>query len=128
MCGLLGHTDKVFPDLFELESDDGVRNRGPDLKPNAAHIGSAANNKWLQDPIPFAVLRHHAAAGVSTADRNPPPCGAVNAVNFSDHMLAVDNQISALKHDLLAAQNLAKAKHGSDACQIQFLSSSSTGT
>lgn len=25
-CGLLGHTEKVCPKLFELESDDGVRN------------------------------------------------------------------------------------------------------
>jgi hypothetical protein len=32
-CGLIGHTDKVCPELFELEADDGVRNWGVDLKP-----------------------------------------------------------------------------------------------
>jgi len=130
-CGLLGHTGKVCPDLFELESDDGVGNRGPDLKPTATRIGSDANNKWLHDPIPSAVLRQNVPAVVPSAGRNSNTSGSANAVTFNDCMLAVDNQISALKNDILVAQNIAKAKHGDGAnftCQLQFLPSSSTGT
>jgi hypothetical protein len=42
MCGVIGHTDKVCPELFELESDDGIRNWGPYLKPAQQCIGTAA--------------------------------------------------------------------------------------
>ena len=46
-CGLIGHTDKVCPELFELESDDGVRNWGADLKPVTQRIGTTTTNRWL---------------------------------------------------------------------------------
>jgi len=54
-CGVLGHTDKFCPELFELDSDDGVRNWGPFLKPVSQRIGTAATNRWLQDPIPAVI-------------------------------------------------------------------------
>jgi hypothetical protein len=129
-CGLLGHSDKVCPDLFELEADDGVRNWGPDLKPVASRIGSAANNKWLKDPIPSVVPRQTPQAPMPAAGRNFHPGGAASAVTFNDRMLAVDSQIAALKNDLLAAQNLAKVKHvASDnrTCQVHLLPSVSAG-
>jgi len=47
MCGVIGHTDKVFPELFELDSDDGVRNWGPFLKPASHKLGTSATNRWL---------------------------------------------------------------------------------
>jgi len=40
-CGVIGHTDKVCPELFELDSDDGVRNWGPFLKPASHRVGTA---------------------------------------------------------------------------------------
>jgi hypothetical protein len=45
-------------------------------------------------------------------------------------MIAVQSQLTAIKHDVLAAQVAAKAKHGSGAsgsCQVHLLPSSSTG-
>jgi hypothetical protein len=96
-CGLLGHTDKVCPELFELDADDGVRNWGPELKPTATRIGSAANNKWLQDPIPSVVPRQNPHASMFHADRTFPAGGVTSAVTFNDRMLAVDSQICALK-------------------------------
>lgn len=128
---MLGHTDKVCPDLFELEADEGVRNWGLDLKPAATRFGSAATNKWLQDPIPSDVPRQTASVTMPSAGRNSYTSGAAHAVAFNDRMLAVDNQISALKDDLLASQTLAKAKYDAGTnpnCHVQFLHSVSTGT
>jgi len=39
MCGLIGHTEKLCPELFELDTDDGVRNKGAYL--NQSHKGYA---------------------------------------------------------------------------------------
>jgi len=55
---LIGHTDKVCPELFELDADDGIRNWGADLKPISQRIGIAATNRWLHDPIPATMPPH----------------------------------------------------------------------
>jgi len=44
MCGLIGHTDKVCPELFELDADDSVLNWGDDLKLVSQRIGTAATD------------------------------------------------------------------------------------
>jgi hypothetical protein len=62
-CGLLGHTDKVCPELFEINSNDGVHSWGPDLKLVVRCVRTAATNKWLQDPIPDAAPNASDVAG-----------------------------------------------------------------
>lgn len=129
-CGLLGHTDKVCPELFELEADDNVRNWGADLKPVTNRIGTGATNRQLQDPIPATVPRQTNAAGGTAADRNTSNGDNVIVPSFNDCMLAMQSQITAIKHDVLAAQIAAKEKHGAGVnspCQVHLLSSSSTG-
>ena len=49
--------------------------------------------------------------------------------NFNERMLAVQSQISAIKHDMLAVQTTSQAKHAAGAsasCHFQFLASSSS--
>jgi len=41
---LLGHTEKVCPDLFELDSDDDVRNWGTNLKSVSHRVGTTTTN------------------------------------------------------------------------------------
>ena len=50
LCGLLGHTDKSCPRLFEMEEDDGVRGWGEFFRPIDRRMGTATTNVWLQDP------------------------------------------------------------------------------
>jgi hypothetical protein len=132
-CGLLGHTDKVCPELYELDSDDGVRNWGADLKPVSHKIGTAATNRWLQDPIPASVPRQTNAAGGANAvpvGCDIPAAGTGTPTSFNDRMLAFQNQLTAMKQDVIAAQNAAYAKKGNgsnSACKVQLLASSSTG-
>ena len=57
MCRVLGDTDKVCPELFKHDSDDGVCNWGPYLKPASQKIGTAATNRWIHDPIPATMPR-----------------------------------------------------------------------
>jgi 14-3-3 protein epsilon len=52
LCGLLGHTDKNCPKLFDMEHDDGVRGWGENLRPLVKRMGTSATNKYLKDPIP----------------------------------------------------------------------------
>jgi len=68
-CGVLGQTDKVCPDLLELDLYDGVRNLGSYLKPSSQRIGSAATNRWLQDPIHAAMPRQKQATDGASAGR-----------------------------------------------------------
>jgi len=130
-CGLIGHTDKGCPDLFELEADDGVRNWGADLKPVTQRIGTAATNRWLQDPIPASTTQQHHHRGVVPVGRDTAAEGAGNSASFNDRMLAFQSQLTAMKQDVLAAQHSMLAKKGNGAisvCQVNLLPSSSTGT
>lgn len=117
----------MCPNLFELDSDDGVRNWGIELKPVTTRIGSASTNKWLQDPIPDVMPNQNNFQAGSSAGRTTIDASVVNLNNFNDCMLVVDN---AIKHDVLAAQTAMQAKHdtGGVGCQIQLLPSSSTRT
>jgi len=129
MCGVLGHTDKTCPELFELEADDGVRNWGVFLKPTAQRIGTAATNRWLQDPIPATMPRNNHPSAHVPADRTNSSGGTVPVPNFNERMLAMQSQISAIKHDMLAVQTASQAKHAVGAsalCHFQFLASSSS--
>jgi len=87
-CGLIGHTDKVCLELFELEADDGVRNWGADLKPVTQRIGTAATNRWLQDPIPASMPQQNSHNGAAPVGRDKASEGVGNSVNFNDRMLA----------------------------------------
>jgi hypothetical protein len=130
-CGLLGHTDKVCPDLFELESDDGVRRWGPYLKPSSQRIGTAATNRWLQDPIPVSMSQPSPLNAAAPAARANTAEGNGNNANFHDRMMAFQSQLTAMKQDVLAAQNAVLAKKGNgvnSACKVHLLPSSSTGT
>jgi 14-3-3 protein epsilon len=50
LCGLLGHTDKNCPKLFDMEHDDGVRGWGENLRPLIKRMGTPATNKYLKYP------------------------------------------------------------------------------
>jgi len=129
-CGSIGHTDKVCPELYELDSDDGFRNWGIYLKPAAHRIGTAATNCWLQDHIPATVPPQNNTTDGAFAAQNPTAAGTETVPNFNDRMLVVQSQLTAIKHDILAAHIAAKAKQGTGAslsCQMHFLPSSSTG-
>jgi len=76
------------------------------------------------------VPRQTNAAGGTAADRNTSNGDNVIVPSFNDCMLAMQSQITAIKHDVLAAQIAAKEKHGAGVnspCQVHLLSSSSTG-
>jgi hypothetical protein len=45
LCGLLGHTDKNCPKLFDMDHDDGTRGWGENLRPLITRIGTSATNK-----------------------------------------------------------------------------------
>ena len=104
-CGVLGHTNKVCLDLFKQDSDDGVRNWGPYLKPVSQRIGTAATNIWLQDPIPPTVPRQHQAEPAVHAGRTTGAKGTGNLTNFNDRMTVFQTQLTAMKQDVLASQN-----------------------
>jgi len=130
-CGVIWHTDKVCPDLFELDADDGVRNWGPSLKPASHRVGTAATNRWLQDPIPAAIPQHTQGAAAASAGRDLHGEGISNTTNFHDRMAAFQTQLTAMRHDVLTAQNSVLAKRGNGAhaiCKVNLLPSSSTGT
>jgi len=130
-CGLIGHTDKVCPKLFELNADDGVRNWGANLKPALQRIGTAATNRWLQDPILVTVPPLTHQDGAAPIGRATVAEGTGNSTNFNDRMIAFESQLTTMKHDVLAAQNAVLAKKGNglnSACKVHLLPSSSTGT
>jgi len=130
-CGVIRHTDKVCSELFELESDDGIHNWGPYLKPASQRIGTAATNRWLQDPIPPTVSRQTQTDDAVHVGRDTDAAGTRNLTTFNNRMLAFQNQLTAMKHDVLAAQNAVNAKKGNgtnSACKVHLLASSSTGT
>ena len=89
---MIGHTDKVCPELFELEADDGVHNWGADLKPITQRIGTAATNCWLQDPIPASMPQQNHQQGVVPVGRDKATVGVGNSANFNDRMLAFQSQ------------------------------------
>jgi hypothetical protein len=128
-CGLLGHTDKVCPELYELDSDDGVRNWGIYLRPAAQRVGTAATNRWLQDPIPATMSQGNNTASGGFDASNATAAGAAAVPNFNDRMLAFQIQITAIKHDMLAVQTAAKMKQGIGtgfSGKLHYLPSSST--
>jgi len=127
---LIGHTDKVCPELYELDSDDVVRNWGIYLKPAAHRIGTAATNRWLQDPIPATMSPQNNTVDGAFAAQNPTAAGTETVPSFYDRMHVVHSQLIAIKHDVLVAHITAKAKQGTGAslsCQMHFLPSSSIG-
>jgi hypothetical protein len=111
--------------------DWGVRNWGADLKPAAHRIGTAATNRWLQDPIPASMSQQTQASNVASAGRTAATEGMGNSANFNDRMLTLQSQLTAMQQDVIAAQNAVLAKKGKGASsgpKFHMLASSSTGT
>jgi len=93
--------------------------------------GTAATNRWLQDPIPPTVPRQNPTDAAVHAGRDTAAAGTGNLTTFNDRMLAFQHQLTAMKHDVLAAQNAVNAKKGNgsnSACKVHLLLSSSIGT
>jgi 14-3-3 protein epsilon len=115
LCGLLGHTDKNCPKLFDMDHDDGARGWGENLRPLVNRMGTSATNKYLKDPIPSRSQpvaefgsNVHAAANYSSTPTATPPA----AVNFDGRILAVQKEISAIKSGLPIAQKSAMVRSG----------------
>jgi hypothetical protein len=112
-CGLLGHTDKVCPDLFELDSDDGVREWGVELRPVVRRVGTAATNRWLQDPIPSVMPRTvNAFGGTHAGTSNTADDGNVNISSLGGRLNALHNEINSIKNGIMIVQNNSLAKSG----------------
>jgi hypothetical protein len=115
LCGVLGHMDKDCTKLFDMEQDDGVREWGDNIRPLIKRMGTAATNKYLQDPIPsrsqFVTGSGSGTQGVSSHDTtNSHPTPA--ASNLDGRLVAVQREISAIKSGILTAQKQALAKSG----------------
>ena len=87
-CGVIRHTDKVCPELFELDSDDEVHNWGSYLKPASQRIGTAVINRWLQDPIPAAMPQQTHGATAAPVGRDTSAKSTSTVTSFNDHMAA----------------------------------------
>jgi hypothetical protein len=119
LCGMLGHTDKSCVKLFDMEVDDGTRGWGENLRPLVKRMGTAATNKYLQDPIPS---HPHSAAGFTTGSGSGSPTGFSHAApytsspstagNLDGRLIAVQKEISAIKSGILSAQKQALVKSG----------------
>jgi hypothetical protein len=48
-CGLLGHTDDSCDKLYSVESDDGIREWGPELRPEVRRRGQESGGRWLRE-------------------------------------------------------------------------------
>jgi hypothetical protein len=116
LCGLLGHTDKSCPKLFEMEHYDGVLGWGETLRPLIKRMGTAATKKYLKDSIPSLPQtasengtgsRFVAAAHNATFHTTTPA-----AANFDDRIVAVQKEISAIKSGILNSQKQALVKSG----------------
>jgi len=130
ICGLIGHTDKVCPELFEINSDDGVRGWGPDLKPVAHRVGTSATNKWLQDLIPDVNARGSANSGEQQMFDDSSVGAAPNLSNLQGRMMVVHQEINSLKQYFLVPQNMMVARNeagSSSMTPVPLLNSSSAG-
>jgi hypothetical protein len=104
LCGMLGHTDKSCVKLFDMEVDDGTRGWGENLRPLVKRMGTAATNKYLQDPIPS---HPHSAAGFTTGSGSGSQTGFSHATSYTStpstagnldgRLIAVQTEISATK-------------------------------
>jgi hypothetical protein len=119
LCGILGHTDKSCPKLFDMEIDDGTRGWGENIRPLVKRMGTAATNKYLQDPIPS---HPHSASGSATGSGSGSQTGFSHATSYTStpstagnldgRLIAVQKEISAIKSGILSAQKQALVKSG----------------
>jgi hypothetical protein len=115
LCGVLGHTDKNCPKLFDMEQNDGVRDWGDNIRPLIKRMGTTETNKYLQDPIPsrsqFATGSGSGTQGASSLDTTNPHSTPATS-NLDGRLIAVQKEISAIKSGILNAQRQALAKSG----------------
>jgi hypothetical protein len=115
LCGLLGHTDKNCPKLFDMDHDDGTRGWSESIRPLTSHQGTSATNKYIKDPIPS---RPHAMSANSTGTQAAPVPnfhqGDSTPIsgNLDGRIVAVQKEISAIKSGILIAQKHAMVKAG----------------
>jgi hypothetical protein len=98
-----------------MEQDDGTRGWGENIRPIIKRMGTAATNKYLQDPIPS---RPQATSGSETcfqadfprdtSHSSPAPATG----NFDGRIIAVQKEIFAIKNGLMNAQKQALSKSG----------------
>jgi 14-3-3 protein epsilon len=115
LCGLLGHTDKNCPKLFDMDHDDGTREWGESLRPLTSRIGTSATNKYLKDPIPsrpHTVPTNGTGTQAAAATNFTPNVSIPNSGNFDGRIVAVQKEISAIKSGILSAQKQALVKAG----------------
>jgi 14-3-3 protein epsilon len=115
LCGLLGHTDRNCPKLFDMDHDDGVRGWGESIRPLITRMGTSATNKYIQDPIPSR------PQNMSSFDTGSPSAAvpnanshvaAPNSVTLDGRIVAVQKELSAIKSGILIAQKQALVKAG----------------
>jgi 14-3-3 protein epsilon len=115
LCGLLGHTDKNCPKLFDMDHDDGSRGWSESIRPLTSHQGTSATNKYIKDPIPS---RPHAASANNAGTKAAPVStfhqakSAPFSGNLDGRIVAVQKEISAIKSGILIAQKHAMVKAG----------------
>jgi hypothetical protein len=130
LCGILGHTDKSCPRLFEMEQDDGHREWGEWLRPTVRRVGTAATNRYLNDPIPTrqrpfpvnvnpeASQQHASGSATVTPQMN----------NYVGRISAVQQEIHAIKSGLATAQMQFLAKTGKNNATSSTLQLPSSST
>jgi 14-3-3 protein epsilon len=115
LCGLLGHTDKNCPKLFDMDHDDGTRGWGESIRPLSSRQGTSATNKYIQDPIPsrpYAMSVNATGTGAAPAPNSQPNDSAPISGNLDGRIVAVQKEISAIKSGILIAQKQALVKAG----------------
>jgi hypothetical protein len=92
---------------------------GENIHPLVKRMGTAATNKYLQDPIPS---HPHSASGSATGSGSGSQTGFSHAApytsspstagNLDGRLIAVQKEISAIKSGILSAQKQALVKSG----------------
>lgn len=96
-CGILGHSDRTCELLFDKDVDDGVRGWGANLKPDPRKVGTAANNRWLRDPM---------KADVGSSDAKNSTATPTKCVNHEEVLAesSQENSMVVLKFDMSVAK------------------------
>jgi hypothetical protein len=113
LCGLLGHTDKNCPKLFDMDHDDGARGWGESIRPLITHMGTSATNKYIKDPIPSRPQNvSSSSTGIpsAAAPSATPHASTSISVNLDGRIVAVQKEISAIKSGILIPQKQAMVK------------------
>lgn len=89
-----------------MENDNGSRNWGADLRPIVRHMGTAATNCFLQDPIPVSSAHVGVSDGASSSSQGPVNSyvGHHSCASFDGRISYVQQELSVIKNGLRHAQ------------------------